>query len=374
MRVLIVDHLYPGFIRGLYAADPELASSTYRQQRQTIDDALFSETQHEVRALERLGHQAADHLVNAGELNLAWAVEAGISLPTSWRPSIRRRRRWLPWLSSPPAPGSTLAALLARVHSFEPDVVHIQCVDGLRPAEVSELRSRVPIVSGQIAAPLPEWVDLTVYDLVVSSLPNFVDRFRREGVRSDWLPLAFEPSIRAQVQQARDIHVSFVGSLSPAHASRIQMLERVAAAVPIDVWSPDLARLRPNSPLKVAGHGAAWGVDMYRVLARSRITINHHIDVADGYANNLRLYEATGMGCLLVTDEGKNLGDLFDVGREVVTYRDAQDCAEVVAYFVSHPDEASEIAAAAQARTLREHTWDDRMQRLLALFGSVTAS
>jgi len=263
-----------------------------------------------------------------------------------------------------------VAALLARVEAFKPDVVHVQCVDGLRPAAVRELRSRVRFVSGQIAAPVPNWVDLKAYDLLISSLPNFVQRFRREGVDAEWLPLAFEPLISRTVRHERDTSVSFVGSLSPAHGDRIEMLEHVADSVPIDVWSADLRRLSAKSPLRRHGHGSAWGIDMYRVLARSRITINHHIDVADGYANNLRLYEATGMGCLLVTDAGRNLGDLFEVGREVVTYGDARECRDVVAYYVDHPEEADEIAAAGRARTLRDHTWDDRMARLSTLLAS----
>jgi hypothetical protein len=40
---------------------------------------------------------------------------------------------------------------------------------------------------------------------------------------------------------------------------------------------------------------------MYRVLECSKIVINHHGDVAP-WANNLRLFEATGTGALLLTD------------------------------------------------------------------------
>ena len=106
---------------------------------------------------------------------------------------------------------------------------------------------------------------------------------------------------------------------------------------------------------------------MYRVLASSRLTLNHHLDVAQGYSNNLRLYESTGMGALLLTDEASNLIELFDVGREVVTYSSARDCADKAEYYLAHPDEASTIAAAGQARTLRDHTWRDRMERLVEM-------
>jgi spore maturation protein CgeB len=106
---------------------------------------------------------------------------------------------------------------------------------------------------------------------------------------------------------------------------------------------------------------------MYRVLARSRITINTHIDVADGYANNLRLYEATGMGALLVTDRGRNLADLFEEGVEVIAYENAAECRDLIRYYLDRTDEASAIAAAGQERTLASHTWDDRMARLVGI-------
>ncbi len=41
---------------------------------------------------------------------------------------------------------------------------------------------------------------------------------------------------------------------------------------------------------------------MYEVIRRSRVTLNFHIDLAEGWANNMRLYEATVVGTLLLTD------------------------------------------------------------------------
>ena len=106
---------------------------------------------------------------------------------------------------------------------------------------------------------------------------------------------------------------------------------------------------------------------MYEVLARSKVTVNNHGIIARNAANNLRLYEATGMGALLVTDARPNLGDLFNVGEEVVTYRSPAECADAVRYFLDHPTEAQAIASAGQRRTLRDHTWRDRMAQLMKM-------
>lgn len=104
---------------------------------------------------------------------------------------------------------------------------------------------------------------------------------------------------------------------------------------------------------------------MYRTLARSKITLNRHIDVAENNANNMRLFEATGVGSLLITDRKDNLHELFEIGKEVVAYSSKEEAAELINYYIAHPEEAAAIAQAGQQRTLSEHTYAQRMKELL---------
>jgi spore maturation protein CgeB len=106
---------------------------------------------------------------------------------------------------------------------------------------------------------------------------------------------------------------------------------------------------------------------MYKVLRQSLLTLNHHIDIASAYAGNLRLFEATGVGTLLITDWKKNLHDMFEPGKEVVCYRTPEECAEMVQYYLEHDEEREAIARAGQQRTLRDHTYYQRMQSLLEI-------
>ena len=109
--------------------------------------------------------------------------------------------------------------------------------------------------------------------------------------------------------------VSFVGGLNPrVHAAGTALLEQLARETRHRLLGLRGRRAAPGSPIRQRYHGEAWGLEMYRVLARSRIVVNRHIDVAEGYANNMRLYEATGSGALLVTENGRNLRELFEPG------------------------------------------------------------
>jgi spore maturation protein CgeB len=111
--------------------------------------------------------------------------------------------------------------------------------------------------------------------------------------------------------------------------------------------------------------GLAWGKEMYQTLSDAKIVFNRHIDVADDYANNMRLYEATGVGTLLITDHKRNMTSMFTPGLEVLTYRHAEECVELVEYYLEHTEEREAIALAGQERTLKEHTYLHRMQELL---------
>jgi len=51
------------------------------------------------------------------------------------------------------------------------------------------------------------------------------------------------------------------------------------------------------------------------------------------------------------------------VGKEIVAYRSPQECAELIGYYLSNPAEAEAIAKAGRARTLRDHSYADRMHR-----------
>jgi len=108
---------------------------------------------------------------------------------------------------------------------------------------------------------------------------------------------------------------------------------------------------------------------MYDVLFKSRITLNSHVDVAQGYAGNIRLFEATGSGALLITDWKKNLHEMFEAGTEILAYRSPDECRDLVEYYLSHDAERQAIAGAGQRRTLREHTYYQRMQELVDIIG-----
>jgi hypothetical protein len=354
MRILIIDAFYPSVLQGFYRDHPDRAAAVYGEQWRALMDTFFGTADSYSHNLAHLGHEAREVVANAVPLQEAWLREQ----PAAIRVGVGRRRL-LGWQDQ---------VVLAQFASFEPDVVLVHNLSLLRGRTLRAMRGRALLV-GQIASELPSRRRVRAFDLIVTSFPHYVPRIRDMGTQSAFLRLAFDPRVTERLGSTdRDLPISFVGSLAlDQHSRGNAVLGRVAGRLPIGIWGGGIDAWPSDSAVTRAYRGEVWGIDMYRVLASSKIALNRHIDVAENHANNMRLFEATGVGSLLLTDSKIDLGELFEIGREVVAYRDEEDLVELATAYLRNDDARREIAAAGQARTLRDHTWANRMRELTAI-------
>jgi spore maturation protein CgeB len=371
VRIAVVDTYYPAFVAEHYRRNPELQGASYEEQLAALMARCFGTSDAYSHHLTQLGHQAVDVAVNCSELQSAWNRAHGNgsflrlagALPT--RVGIAARFRFLHDVAK------------AQIEELDPEVVYLQDLWFFKREELDAFRAQGRLVVGQIASAPPPTDLLRGFDLITTSFPHFVERFRAAGIDSEYFKIGFyervlerlgangvDPSPAADRPHA----VSFIGGLDPTvHRQGTALLERLSRRLPISIWGYGTAGLPQASPIRAHYRGEAWGLDMYEALSRSRISINRHIDVAEGNANNMRLFETTGVGALLLTEEAPNLADLFKPGTEVVAYEGEDDLVEKIEHYLEHDDERLEIAAAGQRRTLREHTYGRRMSELAAI-------
>ena len=363
MRVLVVDTYYGAFLDDHYRTRPGLDRRPYAVQLGSLLERCFGTSDAFSLALGAAGHDAAEVVANCLPLQARWAAEHGAA-------RTARAAARLPGRTGARVRGGLLRRIAReQVADFEADVVLCQDMSFFERSDLDAMRAEGRLVVGQIASPPPDEARVRGYDLILTSFPHFVERFRALGVRSEYLRLAFHPAVLDRLAETeRRRALTFVGSVHPGvHGAGVAVLERVASELPLAAFGYGAEQLPEGSALAVAHGGEAWGLDMYRLLAESRVTLNRHIAAAEGHANNMRLYEATGAGALLLTEAAPNLRDMFEPGAEVVTYTDAADLVEKARHYLEHEDEAAAIASAGQARTLREHTYEQRARELVRL-------
>ncbi len=314
-KIFICDTLYDDFIRTV----PFDSSGTYEGELQKVMDRKFGTFDAYSRNLNTLGWQTMDWISNHQPLCELWPHDIG---PLSY---------------------------------FKPDVIFLQ-----------DLSIQIPrgdyLIAGQCSCRFPEEKDLKKCNVIFTSIPTHITTFEEMGIHSVYLPLAFDPTVLAE-QGERDLDVVFVGGLghNSFWENGTPLMELIASEFRERFAWYGYQTGPVSDQLKSRWMGTAWGTDMYRLYQRAKLVINRHGEISQGYSNNLRLYEATGCGALLLTEQSKNIWHLFS-GREVVAYLTPDDAVQKIKHYLAHEDERAFIAANGQKRTLSDHTYAKRMK------------
>lgn len=397
MKFLIINYEYPDYLSWLYAQNPGLNNSIYDRQMKILNENLFGTTDFYSSNLKKLCQEALDIHVNNKYMQKSWMRDYYYNKSHQNLPDLKKKsdfdlKKFFEYFIQEihhPHFLSTIAnravkpkwyydILELQIKYYEPDIIWVQDLYSINSTFLKRIKPSVSLVIGQHAAStLPDTLDLSAYDLLLSSFPPTIDYFRNKGIPAELHRLGFEPRILSNYTQiCRDIKVSFIGSLQEIHSSRRKFLEDICNKnIPLKLWAPekDMKQLNKKSPLINRYVGSAWGYQMYHIIHRSKITLNHHGDILP-FANNMRLFEATGMGALLVTDWKKNISDIFEPDKEIITYKTPEECAEKIQYYLEHDEERVAIARAGQERTLKEHSYFHRMQELLEIIKKYQAA
>ncbi len=82
-------------------------------------------------------------------------------------------------------------------------------------------------------------------------------------------------------------------------------------------------------------------------------------------AVNQRVFDVPACGAFLLTDHQKAIEELFEVGKEVITYKEPEEIPELVRFYLRHDTEREKIATRARERILNEHTYVHRLQKVI---------
>ena len=108
-----------------------------------------------------------------------------------------------------------------------------------------------------------------------------------------------------------------------------------------------------------------FGHQMLQTLSNYQIAFNYHNMHTGDNACNMRLFEATGVGCCLLTDHKSDICSIFEPDLEVITYKTLSEAIDKAKYLLNNPKTAQEIAKAGQKRTLTHYTSEKQIDHLV---------
>lgn len=192
-----------------------------------------------------------------------------------------------------------------------------------------------------------------LFDVTFVAQKEYVERLRTDGIRQvNWLPLAFASELTPEPLPDRDVGIAYVGStLAAANPPRHALLKT----------------LQQNFP-SACCFGPATPQEMGRLYGRAKVVFNRSVnnDI------NMRFFEATGAGAVLVTDSilRNGIEELFEEGKHYLTYKDEHSLITLIDKLLARPDNYANIGLNARQHVLAHHTYYHRAKKLLEILST----
>jgi spore maturation protein CgeB len=216
--------------------------------------------------------------------------------------------------------------------------------------------------------------EISNYDLVLTygGGDPVVQAYKRAGAR-ECIPIynALDPLTHHPVNADPDYSasLSFLGNRLPDREARVEEFFLKAAELANEEqfllggngWSDK--RMPRN--VSYAGHVGTARHNAFNCSARAVLNISRESMARYGFSPATRVFEATGAGACLITDEWDGIPQFLEPGAEVLVARNGAEVAEHLRRL--SPTRAHEIGQAALKRVLSEHTYQHRGKQVDAI-------
>ncbi len=191
----------------------------------------------------------------------------------------------------------------------------------------------------------------------------YIPRLHSQGFTSvHYQPLATNPEVYRPLPPALfDYEVSFVGAFSPRRKDLLLHLAQSGFAV--DVFGDEAWGSLSGERIRFRGF-AHNRTDCPRIYSRSKINLNITSEQLLT-ALPVRVFDVLACDGFLLTDRREDATRLFEPGRELALYEDAEDLTRRVRHFLEHPKERDAIRQAGGARVRREYTFEKILPGML---------
>jgi len=197
------------------------------------------------------------------------------------------------------------------------------------------------------------------FDLAWTSTEDALKKYCVEGAIPLYLPEGANPDLHRPWDLEKTIDVSFVGQ---CYGNRPETIHRLRAeGIRVEAFGYGW----PNGPLSTE--------EMVRLYSKSRINLG--FGGVEGHEETYCLkgrdFEIPMSGGLYLTEYHPELGRVYDLGKEIGTYRGFDDLLAKIRHLLADPQRAEAIRQAGFRRARKEHTWEIRFERLFTLMNLI---
>jgi spore maturation protein CgeB len=250
----------------------------------------------------------------------------------------------------------------------------IVCHDFLWPTEVAELKRRT---GARLAMWFPDhlvnfgraFFMNAPYDGLFFKDPYIVHALG-DVLKSPayYLPECFNPERHCLPDQEIGHDPAYQCDITTAgsqHSWRVALFEHLEG-YDVKLWGNPAPLWLPAGPVgRMYQRRPVFNRDKARAFLGAKIVVNS-LHYGEVWGVNARTFEAAGIGAFQLVDWRPGLRQLFEDGKEIVSFSDIEDLRRKIDYYLTHEEERCTIAHAGKVRAHRDHTYSKRLLLLLA--------
>ena len=369
IKFLRISSIYSGFLKNI--SEQIKKDDTYEKVLKNVFEIKYSVSNNISKELNKKNYECAEVIHNLEILQEKWLRQYG---------DINSKDE----------------IIFQQIKYYNPDVLFIGDVNLLSKKFIEKARSisSVQLILCFHCAPFSKknLDNLKFADAIITCTEGYRKKLKNL-IKNDVFLMhhAFQNDSEINFEEKRYFDVGFLGSLflnNNLHVGRINIIYDLIknfnkSYIAINFskhFILDFLRFILNSIIKlnffknikifykiiyifVFSKNPIFGQNMFDVLKNTKILINKHIEDTE-YAGNMRLFEGTGLGCLLITDYKKDLEKLFKIGEDVVIFDNEKYILEKISFYLKDNNARINIAKNGYNKTKSFHNYLNRVNEL----------
>jgi len=393
LKILKINYYPREYIEYVYKKYPNLQNKNYKEQLETLFYESYAWGNAWTYYLKPLGYETEEIILNASILQNRWLKEEGIKQNIN-----------------------IYEIAIKQVNKFKPDILWYDHYDPELLQRIKDDCKNIKIVITWVGSAITNYEVFKYSDIILSCAKESVEILQKKGLNCYHLNHAFDKRIldRLNITDKKE-DLIFIGQLiktNEYHREREKFLGNLCKNVNIKIYTPsiyeykfsikrtiktfikrisynlaknnsflnkislfyNISKLKEkpeynfkfqfSKELQKVLRKGVFGLEMFEKIQEAKIVLNIHADTSPIYASNMRLFEVTGVGSLLLTDWKKNISDFFEEDKEIVTYRNYEEAIEKTKWLLNNPDKIKEISKNGQNKTLTKNVFNNRIEEL----------
>lgn len=369
IKFLRISSIYPGFLGNI--GEKIKKDDSYEKLLKNVFETKYSVSNNISKELNKKNYECTEIIHNLETLQEKWLRQYGDV-------------------------NSKDEIIFQQIKYYNPDVLFIGDVNLLSKKFTEKVKSisSVKLIICFHCAPFSKKIldNLKHSDIIITCTEGYKKKLKNL-IKNDVFLMhhAFQNDLEINFEEKRIFDVGFLGSLflnDKLHVGRINIIYNLIknfdkSYIAINFsrfFIIDFIMFLLNSIIKldflrnikifykiiyiyIFSKKPIFGKNMFDVLKNTKILINKHIEDTE-YAGNMRLFEGTGLGCLLITDYKKDLEKLFKIDDDIVIYDSDKQIFEKINHYLNNNNLRINIAKNGYNKTRSFHNYLNRVNEL----------